>query len=217
MVVVDRFSKMPYFQLPHMHVRPRQLLISSSRMWLNSSDCQQALLVTKMLGLQACYGLACSDSQGVSCTFLWPTVLSLTGRLRMNALLEEYLRHFVSTRQKNWLDLLDIMQFCYNLHRSLALNQNLLEVASGYQPLTLQEVTLQGGGVKCPAAHRFARDRQELYVDTVDQLAKVTSQTNRYADLRRPLEFSFGEKVILMFKPQIWKKIRSTEVHRSLA
>lgn len=86
----------------------------------------------------------------------------------MNALLEEYLRHFVSTRQKNWLDLLDIMQFCYNLHRSLALSQNLLEVASGYQPLTLQEVTLQGGGVKCPAAHRFARDRQELYVDTVD-------------------------------------------------
>ena len=37
---------------------------------------------------------------------------------RVNALLEEYLRHFVTTSQKNWVDLLDAAQFCYNLHRS---------------------------------------------------------------------------------------------------
>lgn len=33
---------------------------------------------------------------------------------RMNALLEEYLRHFVSANQKNWVQLLDVAQFCYN-------------------------------------------------------------------------------------------------------
>lgn len=56
-------------------------------------------------------------------------------------------------------------QFFYNLHRSLATSQSLLEVATSYQPLTPHEVTLQGGGVKYPAAHRFAKDRQELYED----------------------------------------------------
>lgn len=33
---------------------------------------------------------------------------------RMNALLEEYLRHFVNANQKNWVQLLDVAQFCYN-------------------------------------------------------------------------------------------------------
>lgn len=32
----------------------------------------------------------------------------------MNALLEEYLRHFVNANQKNWVQLLDVAQFCYN-------------------------------------------------------------------------------------------------------
>ena len=37
---------------------------------------------------------------------------------RINALMEEYLRHYVTASQKNWLDLLDVAQFCYNLHKS---------------------------------------------------------------------------------------------------
>ena len=34
---------------------------------------------------------------------------------RINALLEEYLRHYVTAMQRNWLELLDSAQFCYNL------------------------------------------------------------------------------------------------------
>ena len=37
---------------------------------------------------------------------------------RINALLEEYLRHYVTTTQKNWVDLMDTAQLCYNLQRS---------------------------------------------------------------------------------------------------
>lgn len=37
---------------------------------------------------------------------------------RVNALLEEYLRHFVSANQKDWVHHLDVAQFCYNLQRS---------------------------------------------------------------------------------------------------
>jgi hypothetical protein len=39
---------------------------------------------------------------------------------RVNALLEDYLKHYVSTSQKNWLDLLDFAQFAYNMHKSSA-------------------------------------------------------------------------------------------------
>ena len=34
---------------------------------------------------------------------------------RTNALLKEYLRHYVMATQKNWVDLLDTTQLCYNL------------------------------------------------------------------------------------------------------
>ncbi|KAL0444796.1 UNVERIFIED_CONTAM: hypothetical protein Slati_2202300 [Sesamum latifolium] len=37
---------------------------------------------------------------------------------RVNALLEDYMRHYVSQNQQNWVDLLDVAQFSYNLHKS---------------------------------------------------------------------------------------------------
>ncbi|RVW83921.1 hypothetical protein CK203_042072 [Vitis vinifera] len=37
-----------------------------------------------------------------------------------NALLEEYLMHYVTTTQKNWVDLLETAQLCYDLQRSSA-------------------------------------------------------------------------------------------------
>ena len=136
---------------------------------------------------------------------------------RTNAVLEEYLRHFVTASQTNWLELLDTAQFSYNLHRSSATGQSPFEVATGYQPLTPQEVALQGRGIKCPAAFRFARERQDLFEDAVDSLAQAMRRMKRYADLkRRPLSFGVGDKVMLKLTPQIWKKIRRTEVHRAL-
>lgn len=59
---------------------------------------------------------------------------------RINALLEEYLRHYVSASQKNWLDLLDAAQFCYNLHKSSSTEHSPFELAYGYQPLAPHEI-----------------------------------------------------------------------------
>ena len=39
---------------------------------------------------------------------------------RINALLEEYLRHYVIATQKNSVDLMDTAQLCYNLQRKLS-------------------------------------------------------------------------------------------------
>ena len=50
---------------------------------------------------------------------------------RVNALLELYLRHFVSANQKDWAKLLDIAQFSYNLQRSEAINKSPFELAIG--------------------------------------------------------------------------------------
>ncbi|RVW46212.1 Transposon Tf2-11 polyprotein [Vitis vinifera] len=55
---------------------------------------------------------------------------------KMNALLELYLRHFVSVNQKDWAKLLDVAQFSYNLQRSETTNKSPFELATSQQPLT---------------------------------------------------------------------------------
>jgi len=50
---------------------------------------------------------------------------------RVNALLEEYLKHYATASQKNWVSLLDIAQFCYNLHKSFATGRSPFELTMG--------------------------------------------------------------------------------------
>lgn len=64
---------------------------------------------------------------------------------RINALLEEDLRHYVMANQSNWVDLLDIAQFSYNIQKTSTTGLSPFEVATGRQPLTPQELAKQDG------------------------------------------------------------------------
>ena len=55
---------------------------------------------------------------------------------RVNALLEQYLRHFVSANQIDWAKLLDVAQFSYNLQMSEATEKSPFEIIMGQQPMT---------------------------------------------------------------------------------
>jgi hypothetical protein len=59
---------------------------------------------------------------------------------RINALLEEYLRHYVTAMQRNWLELLDSAQFCYNLQKSSATEASPFELVLGAQPKLLSRL-----------------------------------------------------------------------------
>ena len=78
---------------------------------------------------------------------------------RINALVEQYLRHYVTTNQRNWLELLDSAQFCYNLHKSSSTGKSPFEVVFGCQPLTLSEVAQISQEGRCPTAQKFLKDR----------------------------------------------------------
>ncbi|KAL0345854.1 UNVERIFIED_CONTAM: Transposon Ty3-I Gag-Pol polyprotein [Sesamum radiatum] len=97
---------------------------------------------------------------------------------RVNALLEDYLRHYVTASQRNWVDLLDAAQFSYNLHKSLVTGMSPFELVYGQQPRTPHEVPVQMGG-KCPAAYRLARNEQELFDEAKDSLTKTIEQWAR--------------------------------------
>lgn len=49
---------------------------------------------------------------------------------RFNAMLEKYLRHFVSANQKNWTEVLDVAQFCFNLKKSSSTNKSSFKIVT---------------------------------------------------------------------------------------
>lgn len=83
---------------------------------------------------------------------------------RVNALLEEYLRHFVSA---NRVQLLDVALFCYNLKKGFASNHSPFELATGQQPLTLHTNVVGYMGFS-PSAYLVAKEWQEkVYIAKV--------------------------------------------------
>ena len=50
---------------------------------------------------------------------------------RINALLEDYVRHYVTADQKNWPELLDVAQFNNNIQNNFVIGYSPLELVNG--------------------------------------------------------------------------------------
>jgi hypothetical protein len=136
---------------------------------------------------------------------------------RVNAFLEDSLRHYASTSQKNWIELSDVAQFAYNMHKSSAAGVSPLELVFGQQPLAPQEIVAQKTGGKCHTAYRFARERQELLQQAKDSLAKAQRHMKEFADeKKRSLEFSVGDKVMLKLPTKVLRKFRGGVIHKGM-
>jgi hypothetical protein len=100
---------------------------------------------------------------------------------RVNALLEQYLRHYVSAHQRDWAKLLDIAQFSYNLQRSEATSKSPFEVVMGQQPLTPNAIASSYTGNN-PSAYKFAKEWHEEADITRACLDKAAKRMKKWAD-----------------------------------
>ena len=126
------------------------------------------------------------------------------------------MRHFVLANQKNWVELLDVVQFCHNLHSSSSTRKSPFELATGRQPLTPPEV-VKNANSKCPTVARLARDRQECLDEARDNLMLAQRNMKWWTDVhRRPLDFQPGDKVLLRLTPHMIRQVRKTAAHQAL-
>ena len=131
---------------------------------------------------------------------------------RVNALLEVYLRHYVSATQRDWPKLLDVAQFSYNLQRSEATNQSPFEIAIGQQPLTPNAVVTSYTGPN-PAAYKFAKAWQEQTDLARACLHKAGKRTKKWADQkRRDVQFQVGDLVLV----KLHLVLRNPGMHKGL-
>ncbi|KAE8726163.1 Detected protein of unknown function [Hibiscus syriacus] len=129
---------------------------------------------------------------------------------RVNALLECYLRHFVSANQRDWAKLLDVAQFSYNLQRSEATGRSPFELATGQQPLTPYTLTMPLDEGKSPGAAKMAKLWEENADIARACLEKARKKMKKWADeKRRHREFSIGDLVLVKLLPQQFKALQS--------
>lgn len=218
MVVVDRFSKYAVF-IPASHACPadeaaRLFFKHVVKYWGLPED----IISDRDTRFTGRFWTALFELLGSDLKFSTANHPQTDGQTeRVNALLEEYLRHYATASQSNWVELLDTAQFCYNLHRSSSTGKSPFELATGQQPLMPHEVAKTKSQGKCPAAYRYARSQQELIDEAKDSLSKAIRKMKKYADQgRRPREFSVGDKVLLKLPPQVWKRISAKQVQKAL-
>ena len=133
---------------------------------------------------------------------------------RVNALLELYLRHFVSANQHDWAKLLDVAQFSYNLERREATSRSPFELIMGQQSLTPYTLFTSYTG-RCPAVYKVAKSWHEQTDIARAHLDKATKQMKKWADSkRRHLEFNVGDMVLVKIVPAQHKSTRS--LHKGL-
>ena len=157
---------------------------------------------------------------GTECKFSIENHPQIDGHMKIvNHVLEEYLRHYVTASQKNWLELLEPAQLSYNLQRSSSTGMIPFKVAIGFQPRTPLDVLVieQLRRSVSLVAYKFAKSLQDLLDEARDSLKKASRHMKKYTDKgKRPLEFEEGEKVLLKLIPQIWKKIINKQFQRGL-
>nr|GFC86557.1 hypothetical protein CTI12_AA187700 [Tanacetum cinerariifolium] len=133
---------------------------------------------------------------------------------RVNALLELYLRHYVSSNQHDWAKLLDVAQFSYNMQRSEATWKSPFELVTGRQPLTPNALAASYEG-SSPTAYKTIKEWHEQADLARESLDKAVKKMKKWADeRRRNVEFEVGDQVMVKLLPQQFKSLR--KVHKGL-
>ncbi|KAK3002238.1 hypothetical protein RJ639_021301 [Escallonia herrerae] len=119
-----------------------------------------------------------------------------------NSMLEEYLRHFVSATQKNWVKLQDVAQLCLNSRKSSSTGKSAFEIVNGQQPLLPHTVNIPNAG-KSPRAISFSKEWRQNIDLAHSYLEKEARRMKKHTDKnRRSQEFNEGDKVMVKLLPQ---------------
>ncbi|XP_070041173.1 uncharacterized protein [Nicotiana tomentosiformis] len=116
---------------------------------------------------------------------------------RFNGMLEEYLHHFVTGLQKNWVKLQDAAQLYFNSQKSSNTNRNAFEIITGHQRLLPHTVNAPNMS-KSPRSASFLKVCKRNLETVQSYLIKAQKRMKKYADQNhRFVEYQVGDKVMV--------------------
>ncbi|KAH6787578.1 hypothetical protein C2S52_007130 [Perilla frutescens var. hirtella] len=110
---------------------------------------------------------------------------------RFNSMLEEYLQHFVSANQKDWVKLLDTAQLCFNAQKCSTTNGTPFEICTRVSP-----------------AQSFSLEWKQNLDLARSYLVKAQKRMKKYADQkRRFVEYRVGDRIMVKVPDQRLSKV----------
>ena len=131
---------------------------------------------------------------------------------RMNSVLEDILRHYVSPDQKNWDSFLSLAEFSMNNCYKSSTGCTPFQLVYGKNPRTPASAHMEKIQEHNPSAHATLSKVHESLERAKECMRAAQSRDKLYADSKtRPIEFEVGQRVLLSTKNlHITKKQSST-------
>ncbi|KAA0052039.1 mannose-P-dolichol utilization defect 1 protein-like protein 2-like [Cucumis melo var. makuwa] len=102
--------------------------------------------------------------------------------------------------KKNWIQLLDVAQFCFNAQTSSSTGKNSFEILSERQ-LLLPHIVDHPYAGKNSQAHNFTKEWKQTTYIAQAYLEKVSKHKKKWADKKRwSLEFRAEDQVLIKLK-----------------
>lgn len=123
---------------------------------------------------------------------------------RVNGVLNQYLRNFVSADQRDWVDYVGLAEFSYNAATHSATKESPFKVAYGVEPLQPADLALEGAHSTLEFnqdGEDLAKKREQMLEKTRLLLEKARRRYEKQVNARRrEVEFEVGQKVLLNVK-----------------
>lgn len=124
---------------------------------------------------------------------------------RVNRVLEDTLRHYVSADHSNWEGLLPMVEFAINNSKHASSQCTPFYLNYGRHPLTPLSAQLPSKGqieVNAPAAAKFVAKMQDALTEAKKHLEAAQQRMKHYADKKRSVDpkFDVGSEVLLSTK-----------------
>lgn len=117
---------------------------------------------------------------------------------RVNRVLEEYLRHFVSPKQDNWDELLPVAEFAINNSFQESIGMTPFYMTYGYHPTSPLTVQVESPDSNVPAATDFVSNIEAAVKQAKELWHKAQQRQKATADAdRSDVELEVGQQVLL--------------------
>jgi hypothetical protein len=121
-------------------------------------------------------------------------------------MIQQFLRNYVATNQQDWVDHLELAEFCYNNLKHSATGSTPIQMVKGKSPIVPMTWASQGqpssdASEEMPMVTQLDEDRRRLWELAKANLEKVHKRYKDFVDKsRREVKFQVGDEVWLNIK-----------------
>jgi hypothetical protein len=125
---------------------------------------------------------------------------------RVNLVIQQFLRNYVAVDQQDWVDHLELAEFCYNNSEHSAIGSTPFQMVTGKSPIVpmiwaAQRPPLSDASEEVPMVTQLDEERKRLWELAKANLEKAHKRYKDFVDKsRREVKFQEGDEVWLDIK-----------------